>query len=201
MGGYGGIWGDMEPMERAGTLGPIWDPRAARSIGSISPHIPPRSHDSTNRSVNKYQCRCCFCFQCCFQCCCRGASRTSSGLLVQLEALCCLVFSFLFQDDALILFDVVLRRLSFCCCCCFQDDLFCCCFRMMKSLRQFVICQQKRIVGLVSEVCPAQTLPNGVLLCISVEVDYYLPSPYFCVNIFRLATILLKEQRFMSMVQ
>ena len=31
-------------MERAGTLGPIWDPRAARSIGSISPlshHIPP----------------------------------------------------------------------------------------------------------------------------------------------------------------
>ena len=79
----------------------------------------PRSHDSTNRSVNKYQCRCCFCFQCCFQCCCRGASRTSSGLLVQLEALCCLVFSFLFQDDALILFDVVLRRLSFCCCCCF----------------------------------------------------------------------------------
>ena len=36
-------YGDMEPMERAGTLGPTWDPRAARSIGSISPHIPPIS--------------------------------------------------------------------------------------------------------------------------------------------------------------
>ena len=34
-------YGDMEPMERAGTLGPTWVPRAARSIGSISPRIPP----------------------------------------------------------------------------------------------------------------------------------------------------------------
>ena len=34
-------YGPMGPMERAGTLGPIWDPRAARSIGSISPRIPP----------------------------------------------------------------------------------------------------------------------------------------------------------------
>ena len=40
----GGIWGDMEPMERAGTLGPTWDPRAARSIGSISPISPPYPH-------------------------------------------------------------------------------------------------------------------------------------------------------------
>ena len=47
MGEYGGIWGiwgiwgDMEPMERA-ARGSHMGPRVpARSIGSISPHIPP----------------------------------------------------------------------------------------------------------------------------------------------------------------
>ena len=31
-------YGPMGPMERAGTLGPIWDPRAARSMGPMGPY-------------------------------------------------------------------------------------------------------------------------------------------------------------------